>query len=181
MRKMTTLCCLLLLAFSCGNKASAQEAAKAPETARPSEAPIHFYHLEFVVQELGSDGKAVNSRSYTTTTSTDRSDASVSIRTGSKIPVQSSSQSFQYMDVGINFDVYRVHEINGRLAINMVADVSNLATPAGVSQPSTPVVRNNRWQAPVIVPLNKATVVFTSDSLDTKGSMQVVVTATLVQ
>jgi hypothetical protein len=181
MRKTTMLCSLLLLAFSCGNKALAQEAAKAPGAEKGSEAAAHYYHLEFVVQELGENGKAVNSRSYTTTTSTDRSDTSVSIRTGSKIPVQNSSQSFQYIDVGINFDVHKVHEINGKLAFDLSADLSNLATPAGVSQPSTPVVRNNRWQAPVIVPLNKATVVFTSDSLDTKGSMQVVLTATLVQ
>ncbi len=133
------------------------------------------------MQELGSDGKAVNSRSYTTTTSTDRSDASVSIRTGSRVPIQIGSGNIQYMDVGINFDVHKVHEINGKLAFDLSADLSNLATPAGVSQPSTPVVRNNRWQAPVIVPLNKATVMFTSDSLDTKGSMQIVLTATLVQ
>ena len=181
MRKMTMLCCLLLLAFSCGNKASAQQATKASENPKAPEIPVHYYHLEFVVQELGSEGKAVNSRSYTTTTSTDRSDASVSIRTGSRVPIQIGSGNIQYMDVGINFDVHKVHEINGKLAFDLSADLSNLATPAGVSQPSTPVVRNNRWQAPVIVPLNKATVMFTSDSLDTKGSMQIVLTATLVQ
>ncbi len=181
MRKMTMLCCLLLLAFSFGYKTSAQEAAKATDTVKVPEAPVHYYHLEFLVQELGSDGKPVNSRSYATTTSTDRMATSVSIRTGSKVPVQNGSGNIQYMDVGISFDAHYVHEINGKLAIDLAADLSNLATPAGVSQPSTPVIRNNRWQGPVIVPLSKPTVVFTSDSLDTKGSMQVVLTATLVQ
>jgi hypothetical protein len=182
MHRMTMLCCLLLLAFSCENKALSQEAAKAaPETAKSSEAPVHYYHLEFVVQELGETGKVVNSRSYATTTSTDRTDAFVSIRTGSKVPIQIAAENIQYMDVGINFDVHKVHEINGKLAFDLSAELSNLAAPAGVSQPSTPVVRNNRWQAPVLVPLNKPTVVFTSDSLDTKGSMQIVLTATLVQ
>ena len=181
MRKITMLCCLLLLALSCGYKTFAQEAAKAADTEKVPEALVHYYHLELVVQELGTDGKALNSRSYTTTVSTDRSDLNVSIRTGSRVPIQSGPQAFQYMDVGINFDVHKVREINGKLAINLAADLSNLATPAGISQPSTPVVRNNRWQAPVLVPLNKPTVVFTSDSLDTKGSMEVVLTATLVQ
>jgi len=83
--------------------------------------------------------------------------------------------------VGINIDVRNTHEVNGKLKISLVADVSSLATPAGLSQPSTPVVRNNRWQAPVVVPLNKPTVVFASDALDTKGSIQLVVTATPMQ
>jgi hypothetical protein len=150
------------------------------------EAPAHYYHLEFVVQELGADGKPVNSRSYSSTASTGRSDLNASIRTGSRVPVATgpvsgAPNSFQYMDVGVNIDVRNTHEVNGKLAISLVADVSSLATPAGLSQPSNPVVRNNRWQATVIVPLNKPTVAFSSDSLDTRGSMQLVVTATPMQ
>ncbi|MDE3062329.1 MAG: hypothetical protein KGJ51_04650, partial [Acidobacteriota bacterium] len=41
-----------------------------------------------------------------------------------------------------------------------------------------PIIRQNRWRAPVLVPLGKPTVVFKSDSLDSKGSLQVTVTAT---
>jgi hypothetical protein len=184
MRKLTIFGSLLLLAICCGTASLAQEAAKPEETPKAPEAPAHYYHLEFVVQELGADGKPVNSRSYSSTTSTDRSDLSASIRTGSRVPIvtgSSSGSQYQYMDVGINIDVRNTHEVNGKLKISLVADVSSLATPAGLSQPSTPVVRNNRWQAPVLVPLNKPTVVFTSDALDTKGSIQLVVTATPMQ
>jgi len=172
MRKRLMICCVLLLAVVCARMAIAQEGAKAPEP------PAHYYHLEFVTQELGTDGKVVNSRSYSISASTEKG---VSIRTGSRVPVQNGPASFQYMDVGVNFDVRSLREANGKLAIDLVADISSLATPAGVSQPSTPVTRNNRWQAPILIPLNKATVVFTSDSLDTKGAMQVVVTATPLQ
>jgi hypothetical protein len=176
----------MFLVFSVGHKMLAQESAKAADAARAPEAPAHYYHLEFVVQELGADGKPVNSRTYSSTASTDRSDLNASIRTGSRVPVavgtaNGAPNTFQYMDVGINIDVRNTHEVNGKLAISLVADVSSLATPTGLSQPSNPVVRNNRWQAPVLVPLNKPTVVFTSDALDTKGNMQLVVTATPMQ
>jgi hypothetical protein len=181
MRKITMLLCLAILGTSWSHRVAAQDAAKAAEAPRASEAPVHFYRLEFVLQELGAEGKPVNSRSYATTTSTDRTDTSVSIRTGSRIPIQIASGNIQYMDVGINVDVHKVHEVNGKLAFDLSAEVSSLATQTGLSQPSTPVVRNNRWQAPVLVPLNKPTVVFTSDALDTKGNMQLVVTATLLQ
>ncbi len=187
MRKLTMLCCVLLLAFSCAQKLRAQEASKSAEAAKAPEPPVHYYHLEFVVQELGADGKAVNSRSYTMTTNTDRANRGVSIRTGSRVPVASGTvnngvpTTYQYIDVGINFDVHNTREVEGKLSIELSADVSSLATPTGISQVGTPVIRNNRWQAPVLVPLRKATVVFTSDSLDTKGSMQVTLTATPLQ
>jgi len=44
-----------------------------------------------------------------------------------------------------------------------------------------PVVRQNKWQAAVLIPVGKPTVVFTSDALDSKGTMQLVVTATSLQ
>ncbi len=63
---------------------------------------------------------------------------------------------------------------------NLVADVSSVATTNDASL-HQPVIRQNKWQASVLIPIGKATVVFTSDSLDSKGSMQVVVTATPLQ
>jgi hypothetical protein len=187
MRQITTMFfCLTFLGVSWSHKVAAQEAPKAAETPKAPEGPAHYYRLEFVVQELGADGKPANSRTYSNTASTDRSDLNASIRTGSRVPVATGGangapSNFQYMDVGVNIDARNTHEVNGKLAISLVAEVSSLATPTGLSQPSTPVVRNNRWQAPVLLPLNKPTVVFTSDALDTKGNMQLVVTATPMQ
>jgi hypothetical protein len=37
------------------------------------------------------------------------------------------------------------------------------------------------WDAPVLIPIGKPTVVFSSDALESKGGMQLVVTATLLQ
>ena len=44
-----------------------------------------------------------------------------------------------------------------------------------------PIIRQNQWLAVVLIPIGKPTVVCASDTLDSKGSMQLVVTATPVQ
>ena len=85
MRKLAVLCSLSIITFFCGAKLPAQDATNQPAPSKVAEAPVHFYHLEFVVQELGTEGKPVNSRAYTVDTNTDRSNRGVSVRTGSRI------------------------------------------------------------------------------------------------
>ena len=73
MRKIVHYFCLLPLLLGCGLFAFAQDDQKPQDPPKPQEnskvqtAPARYYHVDFVVQELGSDGKAINSRSYTTT------------------------------------------------------------------------------------------------------------------
>jgi hypothetical protein len=172
MRKAMMLCCVVLLAVVCGQMTFAQEGPKAADSVKAPEPPAHYYHLDFVVQELGADGKVVNSRSYTTAASTDQKEQGVSIRAGSRLSV------FNGLEVGVNVDVRGTHEVNGKLAFFLVAEVTSLAPAAEPSEASRPVTRRNRWQSPVLVPLNKPTVVFTSDAFDSKANMHVVVTAT---
>src|SRR5260370_39269762 len=87
MRKNIIICCLLLFAPALTPHARAQDTAKAPEAAKAPEPATHYYHLEFVIQELGSDGKPTNSRTYSTTVSTGRNDHYGAIRTGSRVPI----------------------------------------------------------------------------------------------
>jgi hypothetical protein len=187
MRKITLVCGILILAVFVQHRAFAQDTAKTQDIAKPPEPPAHYYRLEFVVQELGADGKPLNSRSYTATASTGRVQGIVSVRTGSRIPVVTGSSSgsenkqVQYLDVGVNIDARDVHEVGNMIAVQLNAEISSLATPTGISEPSTPVIRQTRWQAPVLIPIRKATAVFTSDDLDSKGSTQLVVTATPLQ
>jgi hypothetical protein len=190
MRKSILALCLLLLIPACLSRAAAQENSRTPETAQASDAPVHYYQLEFVVQELNSDGKPVNGRTYTGIASTNRKDLTIAIRTGSRIPIStapssasSGSQSqIQYVDVGVNIDLRdAVHEVGNQLAFTLVAEVSSLGSNPGPLAPNDPVIRQNRWQAPVLIPVGKPTVVFKSDDLDTKGSMQVTVKATPLQ
>jgi hypothetical protein len=184
MRKAIFVSCLVLFAFVVlGPRASAQDQPKAAEPAKDV-APVHFYHLELVVQELGKDGKPTNSRTYTTIVSTDPRDQLASIRTNSRIPIVTGSSGgntqFQYQNVGVNIDVHRAKEVGRQLSFDLDADISSVAenTDANLHQP---IIRQNKWQAVVLIPIGKATVVCTSDTLDSKGSMQLTVTATQVQ
>ncbi|HMG87628.1 MAG TPA: hypothetical protein VK574_17975 [Terracidiphilus sp.] len=194
MRKLTLICCLVFVAMLSGPKSFAQDSTPAAEPAKVAPGPVHFYHLEFLVQEMGTDGKATNSRTYTATVSTDSHDHGTSIRTNSRIPVPTGSfntggenaalalvnTQFQYVDVGVNIDAHNTHENGRQLSLDLVADVSSVAptTDARIHQP---VIRQNKWQGSVLIPIGKPVVVFTSDSLDSKGSMQVVATATPLQ
>jgi hypothetical protein len=181
MRKIMLLPSLAFMFLLSTNTMDSQEASEHPNVSKASETSARFFHLEFVVQELGADAKPINSRSYTMTASTARG---VSVRTGSRFPMVTEagkSTAYQYVDLGINFDVSDVRETGNKLAVYITADVSSLAGENKSIATNPPVIRNNRWQAPVLLPLNKSTVVFTSDALDTKGSMQVLVTATPLQ
>ena len=194
MRKIALYCCLLLVVLTVGHKAFAQETSKAPDdskaqnTSKAPEAPVHYYHLSFLIQETGADGKPVNSRTYTTTVSTgDPQDNFGTIRIGARIPVttatagpQAGSQ-YQYEDVGVNIDRGPTREIGHQLSINLTASVSSIASPTSSAQHEPPVIHRNYWKATVLIPIGKPSVVFTSDSLDSKGGMQVVVTATQIE
>jgi hypothetical protein len=192
MRKITLVGFVMLLMLALGHwtiaqgAPSGQSSPKAPDT---PQVPVHYYHLDFVIDELGSDGKPVNSRTYTTTVNTD-SHSTMSIRTGSRIPIATGSYSnvasslvntqFQYQEVGINIDVRHVQEIGRQLALDLTADLTGVASATDQNS-HQPVIRQNRWQASVIIPIGKQSTVFTSDSIDNKGSTRVLVTATPIQ
>lgn len=200
MRKFTIAGCLLLLIPALVLRAGAQDTAKAPDTPAPPEPPAHYYHLEYVVQELGSDGKPTNSRTYSTIVSTERAQHFSAIRTGSRVPIVTGALhgptgeakgaelefQYQYLDVGVSIDSQNVREVGSQLALYVKAEISSLAD----SPPSTasasglvndPVIRQNMWQAPVVIPIGKATVIFSSDALENKGGMHLVLTATPLQ
>jgi hypothetical protein len=199
MRKITLLFCLVVLAPAFAVRARAQDSAKpaergnVSETAKASEAPNHYYHLVFVVQEVGTDGKPTNSRTYSTVVCSGCQEQPGAIRTGNRIPIvtgvlpgtmgdEKLEYQYQYIDVGVNIDMRDVREIGHQLALHLKAEVTSLATETAETANSElakdPVIRQNQWQASVIIPIGKPTVVFTSDTLDSKGGMQVVVTAT---
>jgi len=191
MRKIA-ISCFLIFILSLAVPAFAQDESKAPEAAKQTEPPVHYYHLDFVVQEVGENGKPVNSRTYSCMVSTARNERD-SIRIGSTVPIATGPASngsalvntqFQFEDVGVNFDVSQAHEVGGKLALDLGAEVTSLGPLTRIGGPNsygTPVRHHNKWQAPVLILIGKSTVVFTSDDIDSKGGMQVVLTATLLQ
>jgi hypothetical protein len=165
MRKTMQTFTLLLALLACA-PAFAQE--QGPQL------PTHFYRVSLIVQEVDSSNKPTNSRIYTTTVSTAR-DSRGTIRTGSRVPVMRTG-GYDYVDVGINFDVHDVHEFDRNLSLNIKADISSYTPPENSA--IAPVIRHNQWESPVLIPIGKPTVIFSSDSLENKSAMQVVATAT---
>jgi hypothetical protein len=168
-----------------------QDTAKAP--ASEANPPLHFYRLNLTVEEVNEAGKVGNSRGYVATVGTGGSDlpgfSDQHIRTGSRIPILTGSHNggtdFQYVDVGVNFDVRQVREIGDKVSFRLVAEISSLADDnsggASGNLRGDPVIRQNRWDSVVLIPVGKPTVVFSADDLDSKGKMQVEVTATRVE
>jgi hypothetical protein len=191
MLKTSLICSLFLVALGLPQASRAQDEPKPAAAEKVQPAAPNFYHLVFVVEERGADNKVINSRTYTTTVDTDSRNPNVSIRTGSKVPIATGTYSagesqalvntqFQYIDVGVDFDIRNVIEVHNELALQLTAAISSMAETVD-QHLHQPVIRQNKWEAPVLIPIGKPTVVFTSDSLDSKGSMQVMVTATPLQ
>lgn len=149
--------------------------------------PEHYYKLNFTLEELNDAGKVANSRSYIATIVTGRGGAQ-QIRTGSRIPIatgtENGSTQFQYVDVGVSVDVRQVKEVGDKLGFSLSAEVSSLAPQANATTGTVgndPVIRQNRWDSTVLIPIGKPTVVFSADDLDDKGKLQVELTATRVE
>ena len=190
MRKMTLFFSLLLLPLTMQHVALAQDsgaAQKPQETAKPVEPPTHFYRLDMVLEQVDADGKPINSRSYTATISTARGDAPSEIRTGARIPIATVSgkdgepTQWNYQDVGVNIDARNPRDVGAKLSLYLAADVNSVADARDAATTHLPTMNQNKWQGQVLIPIGKATVVFSSDEMQSKGAMRLVVTATLLQ
>ena len=179
MRKLASVyTVLILLTLTLYPAPATAQESKTPEAAAPK-ADAHYYHLEFLLKELDDSGKVINSRTYDTNLATDGKFSSV--RAGTKIPVRTNDKDeIQYLDLGVNIDCGSAHETPQGLGLHISAEISSIASPTSGEIPS-PVVRQNRWQSMVLVPIGKPTVVFSSDNLENKGKMQVEVTATPIR
>lgn len=145
-----------------------------------------FYHLRFVVEELSATGQITNARSYQTIVGTGIDEQE--IKTGSRIPIltsssgNSSNASFQYIDLGVKIAINRPELSGDSLSFILTTLISSTSPhPETIEGVQEPVIRENSWDSEVLVPLNKPTVVFSSDELDSKGKMQIEVTATPVE
>lgn len=190
MHKIAIVSALLLATAGFGHKTLAQDQPSNQQpSAHESAPPEHHYHLDFVVEDLNAEGKVVNSRSYSTAVSTvNRS--TMSIRSGSRVPFATGpippggkdlvNVQYQYEDVGANFDIRDTHEVSNQLAFDLTTSLSSVASALDPNL-HAPVLREDKWQASVLIPIGKQTVVFGSDSVDSKGSTRVLVTAMAIQ
>lgn len=141
------------------------------ETPKQSESP-KAYQLDFVLKEL-EDGKVVNSRNYSLMITAISGGGS--IRSGDKVPVVTKSGAqteMTYIDVGVNIDCAALQETQGKLSLNVKADISS-AQP----ESTRPIVRTTRWSSNVVLPLKKSTVLFYSDDASSRRRLQLELTA----
>jgi hypothetical protein len=159
-----------------------QESGSLTPTPKP---PEHFYRLSLTVEQTDDAGKVTNTRNFVATV-VSAGGGTQSIRTGERVPVQTSSEhadQWQYMDLGVNFDIRDVTEVGSSLSFRLAAALSSLANPADSRSAETaihPVIRENKWDSSVLVPVGKPTIVFSADDLQDKGKMQVELTVTRV-
>ena len=155
--------------------------AQGDKTAAPTAEPEYF-RLNFVVKEI-QDGKTVNARNYSTLMAAGEKDRA-SIRAGTKLPVQTGtgpSQPFQFIDVGVNIDCNSLRRLQNRLDMNLSVELSTVLPPQDKATIPVPQIRLNRWTVPVIVPIGKPTVLFSSDDLASTRTLQLELTATPVK
>lgn len=150
--------------------------------------PQHFYRLNLVVEQLNDAGKVTNARKYEETIGTVLKEAIASdqqIRTGSRVPVATGpggpNTQFQYIDLGVNFDVRNAREQGAMLSMRLKAEISSIAGQSATPNEAPPVIRQNSWDSTVLIPIGKPTIVFSADDLDDKGRIAVEVTATRVE
>ena len=173
MRKSILICLVLALTAGSARLFAQQDAGKSSNPA------TQFYRLLFTVQQVDSSGKITNNRVYSTSIADDHNPEQ--IRTGTRVPIKTNDKGeIQYLDIGVNIDCNDAHEMDGKLALGVTAEISSLAMETGNSN-TTPVVRENHWQASVLVPLGKPSVIFSSDDLQGKGKVQMELTATRIE
>ena len=177
LRSMTLLG---LAGLSCLAQSGANTEASKTDAAKTMEgAPKKFYRLDFLVRELENE-RAINSRSYAmiVRSNTERG----SMRAGEQVPYASSSGAstqWQQIDVGVSIDCRKLEELGERVALDLRAEISSVVEnhDNGVSA-ARPIIRSNRWESTVLLPLKQPTVLFSSDDPASKHTMQLQLTVT---
>jgi hypothetical protein len=176
---------LVATALSAGAIAASAQDSNSNSAPKP---PDHFYRLNLVVQETNEAGKVTNERTFVTVVETTK-DFPQSIRSDDRVPILTTSDPSQYqrVDLGIDFDIRDVKEPGDALSFRLGMSANTVANAessdsAAASVPTyvRTVLRQNKWDTGVLIPIGKPTVAFSADRLEGKGKMQVVVTATRV-
>jgi hypothetical protein len=161
-----------------------------PETPEASPARTGPYlKLVYRTLQIGEDGNAVSSHSYSTIVVANTGHASPSqIRSDDKIPIVTGNSSsgdiqYQYQVVGTDIDTYGAKLSGNQLTVNLSVNLNEVAKSNATAEKSipAPVVRQLKWQSDVIVTVGKPTIVFTSDSPSNTGKTELELTATEIK
>ncbi len=145
-------------------------------SALPAQTPV--YRLNFAVHEA-EDGKRVGTRNYTMMV---ESDSKGTIRAGTKVPVKTGADQFQYIDTGVNLDC-RVREREGGLTLYTDFELSGPPTEGeqkAFGGPMPPIHQMRSSVAAAAV-AGKPLTVLSIDDPATKRHYELEVTATKVR
>lgn len=175
---------LALMVLSAAPLAVRGQESQDRSTAGNANPPEHFYKLNLTVEEIDDAGKVTNARSFATTLKT-APGFTQSVRTGDRVPVATgtsgSNTQYTYIDSGVDMDISQVKDSGNQLSFRLTANVSSFAKAgATIGAVQEPIIRQNKWDSAVLIPIGKPTVVFSADDLNDKGKMQVELTATRV-
>jgi hypothetical protein len=169
MNSLTVFASILVL---CASTATAQETKTAVSAA--SNAPKHFYRLNFVLKE-SDEGKVINQRSFVMSASTEGSSWR-NMRAGTRLPLaRTNSKDVNYIDVGVNIDT-RIQDSGDGLAMDVTTDISSAGTENNSGAP--PVIRQVKVRSEALVPIGKPTTLFTADDPASRHRFELEVTAT---
>lgn len=189
MKLLAGLSVLLMMGGLChAQEKQAQDKKDAASDSAAQTAPSdgRHYQVVFVAQEL-EGGKVINARRYVTDMAlTGPGSASGSIRTGARIPEvvggSSTIPQFTYVDVGFDVDFNRARLEGDNVFLWITADLNSTgASPIEGTGTHPPTILQNKWSAGVTVPLGKPTVIFSSDDVSSKRTIQIELTVSPVR
>jgi hypothetical protein len=180
MRKASAVFTIAILGLMFGSRAAAlaQDSAAKPETdaksSKPAEKPVHAYRVDLSLNEL-EDGKKINTRQYSVNVNSDESNE---IKIGTRVPVDSGRDEFQYLDLGTNVWC-RIEERSDGVALSVRAENSNFAIPdQGTGHDARPVIRQLKISGSTLALLGKPMIIGSMDDPNSKRQFQLEVTVT---
>jgi hypothetical protein len=180
MRTIVMLGLAGLLVLPCPAQKNGSTPDKEPSAQTADAVPKKFYQLNFMVQELENE-RVINSRQYSMIL---RGGAERgSIRSGQSVPYPTRSGAnaeWQQINVGVDIDCRKLEELGGQVSLSILADISSVIESHGEAgpPPALPIVRHNRWESFVLMPVKKPTILFSSDDPASKRKMQLLLTVT---
>jgi len=173
---LTTTLMLAAFALAMARPGAAQaDTAKTPEADKTPTA----YRLDYTLSEF-DEGKKVNSRQYSMNA---RPKDWNEIKIGSRVPVETKGEEWQYLDVGMNIRCQLVDQadmasLGSNVSLSVRADLSNFAIPEQQGQSVHPTIRQIKIEASTLAPLSKPVVLGVVDDPNSKHQFQLEVTVT---
>jgi hypothetical protein len=182
---MKKLFSLILMFLTVGTLAAQQETTKTGKESPEKDivtkiAVMPAYKLAFSIYEL-QDGKKINQREYSMVAQADNHGGN-KLKIGTKVPIDTGSDNFTYVDVGFELECSVAETINNKLAVNVDISISNFAIPEQNADPRTagkrPLLRVVTQRVHALLTPGKSQIITSMDDVNSTKRMQIEVTAT---